>query len=120
MYAPQRSRLSDATGSITVLVAAGCVALLTCVSMLAFVVSTTIATHKAQLAADMAAVSGAHAMLYGDDGCAQAGIIAQEHQAQLERCQEHGDAVQVLVSVRTWGNPGRAQARAGPRSAAAE
>lgn len=87
-----------------------------------YVGSAVVARHRAQSAADLAALAGAAAVL-GDasDGCAVARESAgrQEGAARVQRCVVDGDDVQVLVAVtvrlgRFGVREATAVARAGP------
>jgi secretion/DNA translocation related TadE-like protein len=86
---------------------------------------------RARSAADLAALAGANALRYGEDGCAVAAATAGRDGAVLDDCADEGGGVlQVAVHhdvggstgrVTAWLGDGRARAvaRAGPRSAAA-
>lgn len=68
-------------------------------------------THQARLAADLAAVAGAWAQAYGEDGCATAGRTAALNQAEVTGC--HPDpGGDLTLSVTVGGR--EATARAGP------
>ena len=78
------------------------------------------AKHRAQAAADLAALAGSAASLRGDDGCARARAVARRNAAGLASCR----ADLAVVTVRTesstasvvWGARFRthAEARAAP------
>jgi secretion/DNA translocation related TadE-like protein len=82
-----------------------------------------VARHRADRAADIAALGGAVALQAGGDGCAAAIRLAREQGARVTSCQVV-DATTVLVEVAVdivgpaarWGRlpPARARARAGP------
>lgn len=97
-------------GNATI-VAAGIIA---AIAALAFVVAGIAAdridTHRAQSAADLAAISGAFAHAYGDDGCGQARWVADMNNAVLTWCEVDESDVIVTVRVRT----SEAIAKAGP------
>lgn len=80
-------------------------------SMLA---SASVGSHQAQLAADMAAISGATAALYGQDGCVMAQEVAQYHQGKVQECLQDGFEITLVVRRETWAGPMLARARAGP------
>ena len=56
--------------------------------------------HRARAAADLSALSAAAAFQQGRDACAQAALTAQQHGAQVERCDVVGDAIDFVVTVR--------------------
>lgn len=87
-------------GSASVLMAGvmGVLVLLSCAAMV--VVGYAIATHRARAAADLAAVSGAAAFGRGEDACAQARRTAADNGARLVRCEQVGDQVDYVVTVR--------------------
>jgi secretion/DNA translocation related TadE-like protein len=82
-----------------------------------------VARHRADRAADIAALGGAATLQAGGDGCAAAIRLARAQGAQATSCQVI-DATTVLVEVAVnvvgpaarWGRlpPARARARAGP------
>lgn len=87
-------------GSASVLLAGvmGVVVLLSCAAMV--VVGYAVAAHRARGAADLAAVSGAAAYGQGADACAQARRTAVDNGARLVRCDQVGDQVDYVVTVR--------------------
>lgn len=87
-----------------------CAALVGCAVLAVMLLGGVIAQHRAQVAADMAAIAGAHGLWLGADPCRAAEETARDNGAEILRCQvEEGDVI-VGVSVR-----GReAPARAGP------
>lgn len=87
---------------------------------IAMVAAITIGTHQAQLAADMAAISGSKAALYGADGCQVAQQVAQLNKAGITRCSQEGFEITLSASQEIWGRPVTAQARAGPWPATAK
>lgn len=117
---PGRSRGDRERGSATVL-ATGIVAALV-VSAMAFtaVGQATAARHRAQGAADAAALAGASKVLLGDgESCAAARAMAEDAAVELERCEVRNLEVTVYVSVEASGipaafGPARAVSRAGP------
>jgi secretion/DNA translocation related TadE-like protein len=108
-------------GSGTVLI----LAVVGVTGMAAMLVTTvgmvTVARHRAQSAADLAALAAAGTGAVG--GCAEAGQVAVRNGAQMEDCLIDVDGrVRVRVSVRVPGLPGarRAQGRAHAGLAASE
>lgn len=83
--------------------------------------SAVIARHRAQAAADLAALAGADAVPAGIGvACARAERLAQEMDAVLGSCAL--DELDVVVTVRVapglggrWSGPATALARAGPQ-----
>jgi len=59
-----------------------------------------VALHKARGAADLAALSGAVAIQAGADGCQAAGFAAHQNQTAMISCDQVGDAVDFVISVR--------------------
>lgn len=79
--------------------------------------AVVVAQHRAQLAAELAAVAGAWANSRGEDGCAVAATVVELNGAKMLHCLLEGADVQVesrvIIGVRATGAaPGRA--RAGP------
>lgn len=75
--------------------------------------------HRAVAAADLAALSAAHALRAGRDACGTATEIAGRHHAEVLSCDVAGDTVEVVASVTlrlgALGEPEvRSTARAGP------
>ena len=56
--------------------------------------------HRARSAADLAALSGAAAYARGDDPCDQARRTARRNGARVTRCEQVGDPVDFVVTVR--------------------
>ena len=56
--------------------------------------------HRARAAADLAALSGAVAYQQGRDGCAEARRLAAANGAGLAGCDEVGDQVDFVITVR--------------------
>jgi secretion/DNA translocation related TadE-like protein len=56
--------------------------------------------HRARAAADLSALSGAAALQQGRDPCTQAARSARGNGAQVVRCNQVGDAVDFVVTVR--------------------
>lgn len=97
-------------GSATVLAAAMAGTLAVIALLVVAAVSPTIAVHRAGMAADLAAVSGAQAQWEGHDGCLWARRTVELNGAELADCR--GEAMDIVVTARV----GRAEAtaRAGP------
>ncbi|THV41576.1 Rv3654c family TadE-like protein [Glycomyces buryatensis] len=110
-------------GSATVL-AVGVVAALV-VSTVAFaaVGQATAARHRAQGAADAAALAGAAKVLFGDEeACAAAAAMVAANSAELESCEVNDLEVTIRVTEEANGiprafGPARAVSRAGPVTA---
>jgi secretion/DNA translocation related TadE-like protein len=56
--------------------------------------------HRARAAADLSALSGAVALQQGREPCAQAAMTAKQNGARVVRCNQVGDAVDFVVTVR--------------------
>jgi secretion/DNA translocation related TadE-like protein len=56
--------------------------------------------HRARTAADLAALSGAAAYARGEDACDQARHTADRNGARVTRCDQVGDRVDFVVTVR--------------------
>jgi secretion/DNA translocation related TadE-like protein len=83
-----------------------------------YVGSAVIARHRAQAAADLAALAAAGRLAEGADAaCAQASVVAQAMRTAVTQCVvEDLDVVVTVeapVALGVWG-PARAAARAGP------
>jgi secretion/DNA translocation related TadE-like protein len=75
--------------------------------------------HRAETAADLAALSGASALQRGTPGCSAAGVVARANGAELADCTVNGVMVNVTVRLRPQGPLARlpaatAGAQAGP------
>ena len=95
----ERERPADAgSASIWVLAAAMMVLAVGCA---AIALSAAIsARHRAESAADLAALAGAAVARDGGDGCREAARVASANRARVSRCQQHDDAsITVVVSV---------------------
>lgn len=102
--------LRDDRGSATVLSAGIIAALVTVAMIVVAVAASTVDSHKAHVAADLAAVSAATAVYEGSEPCAAAGRTAELNNAVMTSCVLDGADATVAVRV------GRAEAtaRAGP------
>ena len=118
---PSRPRNpGDDRGSATV-VAAAMVAVLLCVTGAgAYVGSAVVARHRAQAAADLAALAAAARMPSGvGAACARATAVARQMRVDGVQCE--ADDLDVVVTVEVavgLAGPARAAARAGPASEA--
>lgn len=102
--------LREDRGYATVVSVGIIIALVSLAGVVAVATTLVVATHRAQMAADLAAVAGAGARAYGHPACTAAGETAVLNQAQLVDCAVSGPDVTVTVSV-----TGRsAEAKAGP------
>jgi secretion/DNA translocation related TadE-like protein len=95
------------------------VAVLLCVACAgAYVGSAVVARHRAQAAADLAALAAAARMPFGvEAACARATAVA--HQMRVDGVQCGADDLDVVVTVQVAvaiAGPARAAARAGPVS----
>ncbi|PFG27440.1 Rv3654c family TadE-like protein [Corynebacterium renale] len=102
--------LHDDTGSATI-TAAGMIAALVLAAMtIAGAAHWVVAGHRAQVAADMAAVAAAYAHAVGREACPAAEATAHENQATVTACAVDGADVEIRATI-----SGRdAVARAGP------
>jgi secretion/DNA translocation related TadE-like protein len=110
----------DGRGSASVLVA-GLLGVLLVLSGAALVVGGfALAHHRARAAADLAAVSGATVFGQGADACEQARRSARDNGAEVLSCEQTGDQIDYVVTVRVAvgvrirvpGLPDRVEARA--------
>lgn len=101
-------RSEEGSASVTT---AGIIAVVTALALaIAAVVAGVANTHRARVAADLAAVAAATALYQGVDACSAANDTAQANGGSVDTCEVDGPDVQVSVRV------GRAvqAARAGP------
>jgi secretion/DNA translocation related TadE-like protein len=95
-----RGRDRHGRGSASVLVA-GLVGVLVLLGGAALLVAGfAVAHHRARAAADLAAVSGATAFVQGEDACRQARRSARDNGAAVLSCEQVGDQVDYVVTVR--------------------
>ncbi|OBK31050.1 helicase [Mycobacterium asiaticum] len=94
------------------MLAVAVVAVLLCVTGAgAYLGSVVVARHRAQAAADLAALAGAAALPHGvSAACARATTVAHEMRSSVAACEM--DGLDVIVTVRV--GAARAYARAGP------
>jgi secretion/DNA translocation related TadE-like protein len=83
------------------------------------VLDAVAASHRARLAADLAAIAGASRLQETADpggACARAESLASGNRARLVSCDVSGGVVEVRVEVdpAKWPAPATARARAGP------
>jgi len=98
-------------GAATVLAAAMTAALLTVTAGGIYIGSAVVARHRAQSAADMAALAAALRLPEGAElACGQASVIAKAMKVDIAACEV--DELDVVVTVHA--GPARAGARAGP------
>jgi secretion/DNA translocation related TadE-like protein len=113
-------------GAGTVLAVGLVAVVLVLAAALAVLTQAATARHRAEAAADLAALAAADALLGRADGdpCARAARTAAANGARLASCAPRaGAVVRVVVEVRPQGpagalGPARAVARAGPADAA--
>lgn len=118
---PAPERWGDrGSGSVLVLGLLAVVAVLG--GALAMLVGAQAGRSRAQTAADLGAIAGAHATLRGtDDACAVAGLVVRRHGAGLAACEVlSGGRVEVRAVVAVGPGDARASAVAGPRGAGAD
>lgn len=110
-------------GNATVLTAIGGAALLAVLIIALHIAGAVIARHRAEAAADLAALAGAVALQSAAGSaagaaCQQAGRIAAANGGSLRSCEVSGLDLLVVVSVRNAAVPAMGQAegraRAGP------
>lgn len=121
------ARRDRGSGSVLAL---GAVALMVFLTVgVLWITAAVEASHRARLAADLAALAGAEAVrpaLTGSGsrtaGCDRAASVARSNGAELRRCSVHGPDVEVVVAVRVRWGAGLAVARAaaGPPAPAHE
>jgi secretion/DNA translocation related TadE-like protein len=91
-----RSELGSATALMV-----GIMGVVVMLSSAALVVAGyAVGYHRARAAADLSALSGAAAFQQGREPCAQAALTARQNGARVVRCNQVGDAVDFVVTVR--------------------
>ncbi|GAA6527530.1 Rv3654c family TadE-like protein [Intrasporangium sp. DVR] len=115
-------RAGGERGAATVLVIGVIVALMAATLGGLLVAGAVVASHRARLAADLAALAGA--TLLRDAGtvegsCSRAARVAAANGGALVACRAEGLALAVVVTVPApgWPEPARARSKAGPPSA---
>jgi len=114
---PRPSRVRDDTGAATVLAAVLIAALMAITLGGIRLGATEVARHRAQAAADLAALAAAGRLSLGPDAaCRQAEHLAAAMRATVLNCTVEQLDVVVTVAVRTggWLSEARAASRAGP------
>ena len=114
---PRRSPASDDAGAATVLAAVLIAALVTITLGGIWLGAVEVARHRAQAAADLAALAAASRLSLGPDtACRHASQLAATMRAAVRDCDVEELDVVVTVTVRTGGLMGEARAasRAGP------
>ena len=87
-------------GSATVLMV-GIMGVVVALSSAALVIAGyAVGYHRARAAADLSALSGAAAFQQGREPCAEAAQTARQNGARTVRCNQVGDAVDFVVTVR--------------------
>ena len=105
-----RALIADDTGSTTA-VSAGIIAAIGAVVLIILsLTSTVVHSHHAHVAADAAALAGAHALVLGGSPCQAARDLAEANGGHLATCDT--DGADVIVGVLVAGK--EATARAGP------
>ena len=105
-----RKKLIGDSGYATIASYGIIIAIVVLLAAVTVIISRVVAFHQAQVAADMAAISGAYSLALGEDGCVEAARIALANAADLEQCMAQGADIQVAITVRGQ----TAQAKAGP------
>ncbi|WP_278418011.1 Rv3654c family TadE-like protein, partial [Corynebacterium stationis] len=90
-----RKKLIDESGYATIASSGIIIAVVVLLAAVAVIISRVVAFHQAQVAADMAAISGAYSLVRGEDGCAEAARIALANAADLDQCTAQGADIQV-------------------------
>jgi secretion/DNA translocation related TadE-like protein len=91
-----RSELGSATALMV-----GIMGVVVTLSSAALVIAGyAVGCHRARAAADLSALSGAAAFQQGREPCAQAALTARQNGARVVRCNQVGDAVDFVVTVR--------------------
>ncbi len=113
------SRPSDRDeGSASVLVVGVVAAIVTITVGLLAVAAAVLASHRARLAADLAALAGATRLESGSpsDACAVAAGVAERNHGRLVTCRPIGPVLDLTVAVPAWPWPAEAvgRSRAGP------
>jgi len=112
--------VSDEHGAATLTAVAVIAVLMAVTAGIAYVGSAVLARHRAQAAADLAALAGAGQLASGvETACAQASSVARAMGATVIRCELDGSdvvvAVDAAVGLGMWrAGPAHAAARAGP------
>lgn len=89
----------DERGSATLLTIAAIVIVLTVAGAAMLLIGYVGAVRRAGQAADLAAVSAAQTVAFGEPGCPVAERITRENSARLTDCEQVGDALEFAVTV---------------------
>jgi secretion/DNA translocation related TadE-like protein len=121
--AEQPDRVTDQEGSATVLILGICLAAFVLLAAVGGLGVAAVARHRAQSAADLAALAAADVLAGGSGGlpCTAASRVVAANGGDLAGCEVSGQVVEVAVLSRPPGPIGRlglarARARAGPAS----
>lgn len=110
-----RAALGRDSGVMTTWAAIACAALLVAVLGLAHLGAAVVARHRAQAAADLAALAAATALRDGFPACESGSDLAARNGATLAACHEVGGGdVYVEVEVPVLSASATARAKAGP------
>lgn len=97
---PRGAGRRDQRGSGTVLMVAIMAVVVALGAAVTVVAGYLAGHHRARSAADLAALSGAAAYAKGEDACAEARRTARRNGARVARCDQVGDPVDFVVTVR--------------------
>jgi secretion/DNA translocation related TadE-like protein len=108
-------------GSATVLAAVGAAGMLVVLAVGIQIAGATIARHRAEAAADLAALAGATEVRNGREAaCGRAGRIASANGASVQNCEildlDLRVTVRIVVSIGPIGASATGRGRAGPMS----
>lgn len=115
-----RSRCGQRERGAAVILAVAVIGVLSAVTISALVVAGAVAaSHRARLAADLAALAGANqlqAAVSAETACSEARRVAFLNSAEVQTCSVQGMDLEVTVVVPapTWPSPASARAKAGP------
>lgn len=91
-------RIRDERGSGTMIMIGVVIVVLALAWAATIIAGYLLAGHRAKSAADLAAVSGASAVLRGEQGCPTARRVAARQRA-VARCEQVGDTLDFVVTV---------------------
>src|SRR5699024_2229795 len=95
-----RTKLFNDSGYATIASSGIIIAVVVLLAAVAVIIARVIAFHEAQVAADMAAISGAYSAAIGGDGGGEAGRIGLGNGGGLDHCHYEGGDVQVAITGR--------------------
>lgn len=98
----KRHRRQDGRGAGSLLICGVLVAIVAAAAAVVVVGRYALADHRATVAADQAAWSGASAQARGADPCPAAREAARRNGARLTGCAVVGDEVDFVVTVEVW------------------